>query len=360
MSRFYHAGAAVIAFVMTLCALYCGGQIVSHTVGWLQARAYVPVPAAVTQVAISPSPTARRGDFLRSVQVEAQFAYRYNNTDYLAERIAVSDFGDGYKRGLYRSLYAAKTLENPVTLWVDPQAPQRAVYERRLRPILLAVMAPMMLGFAALALTGWLYLWIVRSEKGRAPRLRGPTGRATISAQGKTRRLALAALAVNIFAVPNTLLAMETSQRFAERANGDAYIALALGLGLLLRLAWIRYAERGLGETILKLQVRHDSHGGAALQGRITFDPPLGDGLGAHPARQQLTITLRCQGRDRSIPPTNWPVLAQPVSGGSRWIDFPARLDPERDPTDSWSVVLDAEGIRRTFELPADEIAAPL
>ena len=360
MSRFYHACAAVIAFLMTLCALYCAVQIVSHTVGWLQARAYVPVPAAVTRVAISPSPTARRGEFLRSVQVEAQFAYRYNDTDYLAERIAVSEFGDGYKRGLYRSLYAAKTLENPVTLWVDPQAPQRAVFERRFRPVLLLVMAPMMLGFAALALTGWLYLWIVVSEKARAPRLRGPTGRATIISHEKTRRFALAALVINLFAIPNSLLAMETSQRFAERANGDAYIALALGLGLLLRLGWIRYAERGLGKTVLKLQIRHDEHGGALLQGRITFDPPLGDGVGANPARQQVTITLRCQDSDHSIPTTNWPVLAEPVAGGSRWIDFPAQLDAGRDKTDSWSVVLDAEGIKRTFKLPADEIAAPL
>jgi hypothetical protein len=340
-----------LAVMLTGVGLYCGARVIAQTAGWMLTRGYVPVEAEVASATIAPAPLGSA--------LDATFSYSCNGVACTTKRVTLNDFGEPYKRGLYKSLYAARTLANPVTLWVDPANPQHAIYDRQFRAlaalILLAAMALCLGG----ALIVGLFAFILLQERGRTHTPPEPGGRTTVHAARGDAWLAPLALVVNLYAWPNALLAMEASRRFAEPGGAVPYLALVAGLAMLGVLWRTRHAERALGTTVLKLQVRHEASGAAQLQGRLHFDPPLGQRLGANAARQQVTVTLQCQAEDRSIPPTNWPVLAQQLAGGTRHVDLPVHLPAGRDLSDRWRLVLVADGVTRRFALPVAQLTPP-
>jgi len=114
-------------------------------------RDWQPVSAQVIDVGIE----ERRGSKgSRMYVLNARYAYRYGGRDYESTRVGLDHWGGADNVGTWHEdwhhrLSDARSREQPVAAWVDPQRPQRAVLERRLRWGMLAFRLPFAIFFTA-------------------------------------------------------------------------------------------------------------------------------------------------------------------------------------------------------------------
>ncbi len=101
---------------------------------WLGSSDWVEVEAQLESVELGESRDSEGGV---SYWVEARYRYRFDGTDHVSDRIdfhpGADNLGDYHQRE-HRRLAAAFRAGQPVTAWVDPQRPERAVLNRDLRP----------------------------------------------------------------------------------------------------------------------------------------------------------------------------------------------------------------------------------
>lgn len=105
---------------------------------WREARSWVAVSAAVESVDLKEN----RGDDSTTYETKATYRYEYAGQTYTRDRVAIDSGADNigsFQRSLYRELKAAHENRKPVTAYVDPAEPSRAVLNRELRTGLLAL-----------------------------------------------------------------------------------------------------------------------------------------------------------------------------------------------------------------------------
>jgi hypothetical protein len=132
-------------------------------------RDWQPVSAQVIDARLD----EQRGSKGSRVYVlKARYGYRVGGRDYEATRVGLDNWagadniGDWHEDWHHR-LSDARSREQPVAAWVDPQRPQQAVLERRLRWGLLAFRLPFAIFFTAVGAGAALVFFA--ALLGRAP-----------------------------------------------------------------------------------------------------------------------------------------------------------------------------------------------
>lgn len=106
---------------------------------WREAAGWAPVPSEIAAVELEQH-TDSEGD--TTYETTATYRYEYEGTSYTGTRVAIDTGADnigGFQHRLYNDLRAAREKRAPVTAYVDPGDPTKAVLNRELRPGLFAL-----------------------------------------------------------------------------------------------------------------------------------------------------------------------------------------------------------------------------
>jgi hypothetical protein len=159
-----------VLVLVPLCIAFgaVGRDLVLLLAGTAEARDWVPVKARLLhwERRSSTHPTAR-GFAIRTPTYElvARYDFSVDGRRHVGERVGVrpvrDNFSNGWRNRVAQRLAAADGGA-PLTVWVDPQRPERAVVERRL-PLASAVFAAVFLlfpcGVASALVLGALLRW---------------------------------------------------------------------------------------------------------------------------------------------------------------------------------------------------------
>jgi hypothetical protein len=257
-----------------------------------------------------------------------------------------------YHARLFAELDAARDQGRQLALWVDPNAPQRAIYDRGLRWHLLVFRIPFAILFPAIALfCVWIAFRVWRSKKNQAP---APlkAGTRIKAADSGAFALFLVAAFWNLLSWPIAIITL------AKDGPGVSWLALfillfpLIGLGMLALAVRIRAKRRRIGDPVLELR------GLMPLRGRIHFMPPLGERMRGAPRSQEVSVEValvkdRGPGED-DTPTTLWQQSTPAVSlaWGTLSHDFQMAV-PAPDSDDvGVEVTLKVAGSQVQFLLP--------
>ncbi len=211
---------------------------------WREAGGWLPVSAEVVTVAIEEHEDDEGGS---TYETTATYRYDYAGTSYTGTRVAIDTGADnigGFQHRLYYDLKAAHERGTPVTAYVDPDDPNRAVLNRALRPGLFALKGIFALvfggvGFGLLFGARYAAKKMAAEEKLRQRfpdepwRWRPEWANGRIAGSARTAAYVAIAFAVlwNLISLPAALIVP------GEIANGNTAAAVALlfpliGLGL--------------------------------------------------------------------------------------------------------------------------------
>ncbi|MEO1497608.1 MAG: DUF3592 domain-containing protein [Planctomycetota bacterium] len=134
----------------------------------VETQSWVETPATLNRVTLDRS---SKGDGA-TYAVTAEYRYEYDGRPYVGDRVGISTDKDNLKRyheRLYERLKAARDAGEPVTCYVDPGDPSRAILVRRLRWTSLMFHVPFvaafgLVGFGLLIGAGYAYRKTVRLE----------------------------------------------------------------------------------------------------------------------------------------------------------------------------------------------------
>ena len=158
--------ALIFAFGFSLAG-YQGGHIPMAKIlqGWWRADDLVSVQARIDKLELL------QHDAENSTSaVKAEFIYEYNGQAYRSRRINVggdsSDNIGSYQHDIHSKLKQAYDSQQSVTLWMDPQAPAFAVYDRQVRMDRILFLLPFAILFPLVGLGSFIALWFIwRTEK---------------------------------------------------------------------------------------------------------------------------------------------------------------------------------------------------
>lgn len=122
----------VFALVFIVAGLAAGIYFASSLFDWIAARSWEPVPATLHSVNLD-SRTDSEGT--TTYRVEATYTYDWRGERFTGSRVDLhgsDNLGDWHHR-LHSRLQRALRAGEPVTAWVDPDDPSRAVLERGMR-----------------------------------------------------------------------------------------------------------------------------------------------------------------------------------------------------------------------------------
>jgi len=285
-------GAAVSVFglIFLLIGLGVGVFFARGALDVLAARDWVPVEARLLSVDLQLRHDSDGGTTYR---VRAEYEYDWRGERFLSSKVDFLPGADGlgnYHRNTYRRLNRAFQASEPVTAWVDPDDPARAVLERGMRwgRFAFGMLFPMVFGGAGLGLILWgrrtgrekrqrdnrrelhpdqPWMWF---DKWRTPEIAG---------QARTRMWAAVAFAAvwNLVSLPILFIVP------GEAAEGN-HVAL---LGLLFPLIGV-----GLIVWAVREVIRQRRYGASKLHLESHPVPP-----GGH-LRATLNIPARLQARE--------------------------------------------------------------
>jgi len=373
------------ALLFIVIGLGIGAWTAWGLVEWVAARDWQPVPARLLGVDLD-----RRldSDGQTMYRVVAEYEYRWRGETRIGTRVDLHPGADSlgdYHRRLHARLDAAMRAGEPVTAWVDPDVPARAVLERGMRwgRFALGMLFPLVFGGA-----GGAILWAMRragrardrleSDRARWPEQpwmwHAPWRTTRIASQGRSRLgVALGfALLWNLVSVPLLLI---IPQEFAD-GNRLALVGLIfplIGAGLIVWAAREFIRRRRFGDSVLGLDELPVPLGGRL---RATLEVP------ARLSDRQLDVELACMhlyrtgtGRDRRTrEDTLWEDHAQVATragthpgGTAARIDMPLPFDQpvaRPRPADDrivWRLTVRADepgvDFRADFDLPVFETA---
>lgn len=118
----------------------------------LAARSFQPVRAQVTAVDL----VSRRGSKSTTWEVQARYAYRWQERDFEGTRIGVAGTGadniGSWQADWHQRLKQARESEQNIVAWVDPGQPGRALLDRSVRWGLVALHLPFAVLFTGVGL----------------------------------------------------------------------------------------------------------------------------------------------------------------------------------------------------------------
>jgi hypothetical protein len=131
----------LMLFALPFAAVGVGAFVwsASTLLEWRAAAGWQAVQAEIVAVELEEH-TDSEGD--TTYETTATYRYDVAGTRYTSTRVAIDTGADNigsFQRGLYAELRAAQQSRTPVTAYVDPNDPNRAVLNRELRPGLFAL-----------------------------------------------------------------------------------------------------------------------------------------------------------------------------------------------------------------------------
>ena len=331
---------------------------------WYQARSYVAVPASVQS-----SELKTQAGEANTESVQASFAYRYRDIDYVSHRVSSStssDNFDSYHRTVQERLRQAQSAGEQVTIWVDPAHPEHALYDRAFRWKPALFMLPFAVLFPAIGLGAWWAIWFVWWGKLDAGRASGPNA---LRAQSRPGRFV--PLVMTLFAFFWNMASWPIATLFVGQAleGGSYWTYLVLlfplvGLGMVWVACGMWRTRWRIGKPMFELLPAAFGDQDA-LRGRIHFAPGLGIRLDTsqlmHPVRISVKFQQIVSSGDDSTESTLWEqcVLETALARGSLAVDFSVALPDKVPPHDTspstqvaWRLELQTLGAEIGFDLP--------
>lgn len=249
------AGVLLSLFALPFAAVGVGALVWGGAtlVRWHEASGWTPVSAEITSVTLE----EHHGDDSTTYETTATYRYDIASRTHTGNRVAIGlgadNVGD-FQRRIYRQLNAAHESRTPVTAYVDPEDPSRAVLNRELRPGLLALQGVFALVFGGAGFGLLIGARVARKRRAAEQVLRTQfpgepwrwrpewtDGRIAGSAGGAAYGAIAFAVLWNLVAVPIGFFVP------GEIANGNTVAAVALlfpligvGLAAWAARAWLR------------------------------------------------------------------------------------------------------------------------
>ncbi|MFZ6844372.1 ankyrin repeat domain-containing protein [Undibacterium sp. RuTC16W] len=380
-------GSSLFALVFAI-SFIAGGigvgvmPLAKQIMGYWKAQNLVAVQAHIEKLSLD-----EHDGEARTYQVKAEFSYSYNALDHRSQRINIggdtSDNIGDYQRDIYRELQRAKDQEQSVTLWVDPDDPDFAVYDRTIRWMRLLFLLPFASLFPAVGIGACWALWLIWRPSAEsvnpvipavatefAQHYQVPFSHLIIKPQQS------GALALGIFAVFWNLLAWPISgvALFSSHIGKNPLVLMVaifplVGVVMIVLALKLWLARKRVGKPVL-VMARAPQVGMSEWAGSIRFIPPLGERLGWLGTPQSgYPVRIECQcdyedssGEDTSTT-TLWSCLVSDIQLAhatvqtSFFIDFPVDLPVSGDADGRnkkiiWKLVVKLMGDEVIFLLP--------
>jgi hypothetical protein len=132
-----------------------------------RARSWMPVPATVQAAALHTSSSSDGGDTYRA---EGSFRYAWEGRSYTGSQLGISAMGgsdnfDSWHQEVSSQLQAAREAGRPVTVWVNPENPAEAVFDRGLRWAQLLFLTPFAFAFGGVGVGAlWVMVNVLRGK----------------------------------------------------------------------------------------------------------------------------------------------------------------------------------------------------
>jgi hypothetical protein len=125
-----------------------------------KARGWVPVPATVETASLHTSSDSDGGDTYRA---DGSFRYAWEGRSFTGTQLGISAMGgsdnfDSWHQEVSSQLVAAREAGRPVTVWVNPENPAEAVYDRGIRWAQLLFLTPFAFAFGGVGVGA---LWVM-------------------------------------------------------------------------------------------------------------------------------------------------------------------------------------------------------
>jgi len=352
--------------------------------GWWKAGSFVPVSAMVVSTGLE----SRSYKGSATHRVQAEFSYDYQGNNHISHRIGLDDGGfdniGSYHTDIYEQLSQARDSLSLVTLWVNPQHPDEALYDRSLRWMKVIFLIPFAVLFPAVGLGAWWVIWRIWRNNDIPQYLNANlfrSDRSVISPnaswviQGSGGGLIGASIACafwNILSWPIAILFFNSAKAAPWWATAIVSIFPVIGLMLLFKVLKIMHAQRRIGEPVLTLD-GPGTPGSIPLQGKIQFNPAFGAGMISAEMTHDVKVTVEYVRDDRrgenGGSTTLWQGQAMQAQliRGTQSLNFKFDLptDLQASPSHAgklvqeyFQVVLEALGGTVKFRLPEDAVKA--
>lgn len=382
---------SVTLFALLFALVFTAGGVVAGVLpmykqfsGWWKAGSFVPASAMVVSAELESGSSRRSATY----RVQAVFSYDYQGNNHISRRIGLDDGGfdniGSYHTDIHEQLSKARDSLSPVTLWVNPQQPDEALYDRSLRWMKVIFLLPFAVLFPAVGLGAWWVIWRIWRKNDTSPILlqsafgNSQTAFASNSHQviqgggGGLIHIAIMSVFWNLLSWPIAIIFFSSATATPWWALVLVSIFPAIGLVLLFSLLKIMCARKRLGKPVLILEGQC-LPGSIPLQGKIQFNPALGTRLASAEMTHDVKVTVKFirddrRGKDGSST-TLWQgqAMQTQVLRGTQNLNFkfdmPTDLQASPSPASNggqeyFQVVLEALGGTVNFRLPENAMGA--
>jgi hypothetical protein len=348
--------------------------------GWWRAGDLVAVQARIDKLELREI----RAEDGPVYSVDAEFVYQYDGKTYRSKRISIggdnSDGYNGYNRKTHASLLQARSNDQSVTLWMDPQQPAFAVYDRQTHLNSIIFLIPFATLFPAVSLGALWALWAIwfkpdeEETSGEFEEFRG-NGSQTLSGSSAPLELqpeSSGAGAMTVFAVFWNLLCMPIATIVYMQKNSNGFLIafitvfVIVGLVMIWSAFQMRFLRRRIGDPVLIL-AQQPYAGIEDLPLRLRFDPALGLRMSTASTHYPVQAEVLCEHEDRRGDDTTTKTLwsqelgTKQVVHGAQSLDFNISLPADmpasgtqdhKDVEVIWKFKLKALDAELIFKLP--------
>lgn len=253
-----------------------------------RARQWVRVPATVENASLATSSNSDGDDTFRA---EGRYRYEFGGKGYTSARLGLSTMGgsdniDDWHQEVSARLEAARAAGRPVDVWVNPEKPAEAVFDRGVRWGEVLFLIPFSLAFGGVGVGALVVMGYVLTGKGPGPWSRRAPDRAAGS-DGKESRpsgdsaplfLWIFAFFWNALSWPIAVLVVKDVSRTGEWLGLVVLLFPLVGLLVLwgaIAATWGTFAKRRRSATPPAAAA-----GSMASQARRAMFDPAGPGSG--------------------------------------------------------------------------------
>ena len=263
-----------------------------------KARSWVPVPAVVESASLHESSSSDGGDTYRA---DGSFRYAWNGRSYTGTRLGTSVIGgtdnfDDWHQEVSSRLKAARAAGQPVTVWVNPENPAEAVFERGIRWAELLFLTPFALAFGGVGVGALVAMVLVLRGKGSETAAAGARPRPRHRGQGRpasARFLWIFAFFWNAISWPIAILVVRDIAASGEWLALFVLLFPLVGILVLwgaIATSWKSFREGRRGIEPPRPAPAAPSF--AAGAERAMFDRPAGTAAAGFPASGPSRLTL--------------------------------------------------------------------
>ncbi|MFZ6743647.1 ankyrin repeat domain-containing protein [Undibacterium sp. JH2W] len=372
-------GASLIALVFAVlfgAGGWAGGVLpmAKQLQGWWRAKDLVAVQAHINKLELR-----EHNDESTSWQVLAEFEYQYQGKTYRSARINIGgdshDNIGSYQHDIHAQLLAARSQDQNVTLWLDPQEPAYAVYDRQIRYKRMLFLIPFATLFPLVSLGGLWVLWAMWFRHDEDEMDAAASGSSLRPGQVQSNKLELqparsGAVVIGLFALVWNLLSFPMSILSVSGGGSNMRFLVLLFPLIGVLLLWLSfrmgYVRWRLGEASL-FMAQQPHTGIEDMLLRLRFKLPLGQRMQRAVTHYPLKAEVLCVHEDRRGEDTSSKTLwsqelkAVQVLHGTQSVDLKISLPPgfpasglqgHKDVEVIWKLQLKVLGADLEFILP--------